>query len=131
MRKLAATMFAAVGLAICSLGLLPALPMAGGIDRAVAAEASGRGLTIDYRPRRKRVVVVRRSAADYLYSFYPQAMVSSGVVVGGGYPYYYIPNGYPYYYAGAYWPHYYGRYRYPRDDYSPNAFFGYNESDFR
>jgi len=130
MRKLAATMVAAVALAICAPGLSPVLPVAAGIDRAVAAEASGREIATDYRPRRKRVVVVDRSA-DYLYSFYPQAMVSSGVVVGGGYPYYYIPNGYPYYYAGKYFPHYYGRFRYPRDDYSPNAFFGYSESDFR
>jgi len=129
MRKLAATMVAAVALAIGSPGLSPVLPVAGGIDRAVAAEASGQGRATEYRPRRKRVIVDR--SADYLYSFYPQAMVSQGVLVGGGYPYYYVPNGYPYYYAGKYWPHYYGRYRYPRDDYSPNVFFGYNESDFR
>jgi hypothetical protein len=129
MRYPASTMVAAVALAICSPALLPALPGAGSIDRAVAAELRS-GQAIDYRTRRKRVVVVDRSA-DYLHSFYPQAAVSYGVLVGGGYPYYYVPNGYPYYYAGKYWPHYYGRYLYPRDDYSPNAFFGYNESDFR
>jgi hypothetical protein len=126
MRNLASTMLATFALAICSPGLSLALPLAGSIDRAItAAPASGQTLLIQQKPRRSRT-------GSSEYSFYPRGPApSAGVVVGNGYPYYYIPNGYPYYYAGRYWPHYYGRYRYPGYDYSPFVFFGYNESDFQ
>ena len=129
MRNLASTMFATFALALCAPGMSLALPVAAGIDRAIAAApASGQTVLIGDQPRRSRVTVVRRSTA---FPFYPSGpVVSGGVLVGNGYPYYYVPNGYPYYYAGTYWPHYYGRYRYPGYEYSPYAFFGFNPSDF-
>jgi hypothetical protein len=132
MRNLAATMLATVALAMGAPGLSLAVPLAAGLDRAIAAAPAGGQIhLVNGEPRRTRVTTVRRSDAAYLYSFYPRAAVSYGAVVGGGYPYYYVPNGYPYYYAGQYWPRYYGRYRYPGYDYSPFAFFGYRASDFQ
>lgn len=130
MRTLASTMFATVALALCAPGTSLAAPVAAGIDRAVAAApATGRTVLIGDQPRRSRTTVVRRSSA---FPFYPSAPVASaGVVVGGGHPFYYLPNGYPYYYAGYYWPHYYGRYRFPGYDYAPYAFFGFSPSDFQ
>jgi hypothetical protein len=131
MRHLASTTLAVFALAMCSPGVSLALPLAGGIDRAVAAAAaaSAQALLVHDQPRRKRTTVVRRSTA---FPFYPSAPVpSAGIVGSNGYPAYYMPNGYPYYYAGQYWPHYYGRYRWPGYDYSPFAFFGYAPSDFQ
>jgi hypothetical protein len=129
MRNLASTMLAIVALAICAPGVSLALPVGGGIDRAIsAAAATAQTILISDQPRRSRVTVVRRTTAS---SFYPSGPVASaGVVVGNGYPAYYLPNGYPYYYAGRYWPHYYGRYYWPGYDYAPYAFFGFSPSDF-
>jgi hypothetical protein len=129
MRTLASTMLAAAALALCAPGLSLALPLAGGVDRTLAAAtASGQAVLVKEQPRRR--VVVRRRVETF--PFYPGSPApSAGVYVGGGYPYYYMPNGYPYHYAGTYWPYYYGRYRYPGLDYSPHVFFGFAESDFR
>jgi hypothetical protein len=136
MRNLASTLLAAVALAVCAPGLSLGLPLAGGIDRAIAAApAGGQTVLIQDEPRRSRADAARRSRAAGRaydnYPFYPGRPTHQGVIVGNGYPYYYSPNGYPYYYAGRYWPHYYGRYLWPGYDYSPFAFFGYAPSDFQ
>jgi hypothetical protein len=119
MRNFASTLLAAVALTLCTPGLSLALPLAGGIDRAIAAApASGQAVLIGDQ---RRSGVVRRYDN---YPFYPGRPTYQGVIVGDGYPFYYSPNGYPYYYAGRYWPHYYGRFAWPGYDYSPFAFFG-------
>ena len=134
MRNLAPTMFAASAFAMCSPGLSLASPLAGGIDRAIAAAAgAGQTVLIQDQPSRSRADASRssRAARQYdNYPFYPGRPTYQGVIVGNGYPFYYSPNGYPYYYAGRYWPHYYGRVLWPGYDYSPFAFFGYVPSDF-
>src|SRR4051812_15844682 len=86
MRHLASTTLAVFALAMGAPGVSLALPLAGGVDRAVAAAApaSAQALLINDQPRRKRTTVVRRSPA---FPFYPNAPVpSAGVVVSNGYP---------------------------------------------
>ena len=140
MCNLASTMFAAFALAICLPGISLAVPLAAGIDRAIAAApVNGQTLAIQYQPRNDRADASRRTVHNKArrsyktgYTFYAVPPSSTyGAHYATGYPYYYPGyGGYPYYYAGYYWPQYYGRYRYPGYDYSPFAFFGYRPSDF-